>query len=102
MRTSKPWQSTKQAQSTTGRSYIWLRADPYTYWVHRVTSTYMFPFKEDLCRFDFEVEPEDEYMCNFIERSFVGKKQDSFIEGVLTPMDSDREVEVEVEGKQQS
>lgn len=23
----------------------------------------MFPFKEDLCRFDFEVDPEDEYMC---------------------------------------
>ena len=31
----------------------------------RVTSTYLFPFKEDLCRYDFEVEPEDEYMCNF-------------------------------------
>lgn len=28
-----------------------------------VTQTYLFPFKEDLCRFDFEVEPEDEYMC---------------------------------------
>jgi hypothetical protein len=27
----------------------------------------MFPFKEDLCRFDFEVDPEDEYMCNFPE-----------------------------------
>lgn len=23
----------------------------------------MFPYKEDLCRFDFEVDPEDEYMC---------------------------------------
>jgi hypothetical protein len=30
-----------------------------------VTSTYMFPFDEDLCRFDFEVDPEDEYMCAF-------------------------------------
>ena len=29
----------------------------------RVTQTYLFPFKEDLCRFDFEVAPEDEYMC---------------------------------------
>ncbi|XXH00878.1 hypothetical protein Hte_007229 [Hypoxylon texense] len=28
-----------------------------------VTETYLFPFKEDLCRFDFEVDPEDEYMC---------------------------------------
>ena len=24
----------------------------------------MFPYKEDLCRFDFEVAPEDEYMCS--------------------------------------
>ncbi|KAI0134409.1 stress responsive A/B barrel domain protein [Xylariales sp. AK1849] len=33
---------------------------------HRwVTSTYMFPFKEELCRFDFEVAPEDEYMSDF-------------------------------------
>ncbi|KAH8669786.1 stress responsive A/B barrel domain protein [Tricladium varicosporioides] len=32
---------------------------------HWVTSTYLFPFKEDLCRYDFEVAPEDEYMCNF-------------------------------------
>ncbi|KAJ3527718.1 hypothetical protein NM208_g10562 [Fusarium decemcellulare] len=30
-----------------------------------VTQTYMFPYKEDLCRFDFEVAPEDEYMCTF-------------------------------------
>ncbi|KAI1203415.1 hypothetical protein F5X97DRAFT_342009 [Nemania serpens] len=32
---------------------------------HRVTSTYLFPFDEDLCIFDFEVDPEDEYMCAF-------------------------------------
>lgn len=31
----------------------------------RVTSTYMFPYKEDLMRFDFEVDEEDEYMCLF-------------------------------------
>lgn len=31
---------------------------------NRVTSTYLFPFKEDLCRYDFEVDPEDEYMCD--------------------------------------
>lgn len=30
-----------------------------------VTSTYMFPYKEDLVRFDFEVDDEDEYMCDF-------------------------------------
>jgi hypothetical protein len=31
----------------------------------RVTQTYMFPYKEDLCRFDFEVDSEYEYMCGF-------------------------------------
>lgn len=30
-----------------------------------VTSTYMFPYKEDLVRFDFKVDEEDEYMCAF-------------------------------------
>lgn len=25
----------------------------------------MFPYKEDLVRFDFEVDEEDEYMCDF-------------------------------------
>lgn len=25
----------------------------------------MFPYKEDLVRFDFEVDPEDEDMCQF-------------------------------------
>ncbi|KAB8274767.1 hypothetical protein BDV30DRAFT_237405 [Aspergillus minisclerotigenes] len=33
---------------------------------HWVTSTYMFPYKEDLVRFDFEVAPEDEYMWHFL------------------------------------
>ncbi|CAI7627119.1 unnamed protein product [Penicillium manginii] len=32
---------------------------------HRVTSTYMFPYKEDLVRYDFEVGAEDEWMWNF-------------------------------------
>lgn len=26
----------------------------------------MFPYKEDLVRFDFEVDPEDEEMCQFL------------------------------------
>ncbi|KAB2573719.1 Altered inheritance of mitochondria protein 9 [Lasiodiplodia theobromae] len=42
---------------------------------HWVTSTYMFPFKEDLCRFDFEVAPEDEYMCEHLTSAFIGKSQ---------------------------
>lgn len=25
----------------------------------------MFPYKKDLCRFDFEVDAKDEYMCGF-------------------------------------
>ncbi|KAJ6012645.1 hypothetical protein N7522_003000 [Penicillium canescens] len=33
---------------------------------HWVTGTYMFPYKEDLMRFDFEVAPEDEYMWHFL------------------------------------
>ncbi|OOQ81909.1 stress responsive A/B barrel domain protein [Penicillium brasilianum] len=33
---------------------------------HWVTSTYMFPYKEDLIRFDFECEPEDEHMWQFM------------------------------------
>ncbi|BCS29977.1 Dabb family protein [Aspergillus puulaauensis] len=32
---------------------------------HRVTSTYFIPYREDLVRFDFEVDAEDEYMCQF-------------------------------------
>lgn len=32
----------------------------------RVTSTYMFPYKEDLIRFDFEIAPEDEHMWHFL------------------------------------
>ncbi|KAL6236178.1 hypothetical protein BDW75DRAFT_239527 [Aspergillus navahoensis] len=32
---------------------------------HQVTSTYFIPYKEDLVRFDFEVDEEDEYMCQF-------------------------------------
>ncbi|KAF2155475.1 stress responsive A/B barrel domain-containing protein [Myriangium duriaei CBS 260.36] len=36
---------------------------------HDVTSTLLFPYKEDLCRFDFEVDEEDEYMCNFLTKA---------------------------------
>jgi hypothetical protein len=35
----------------------------------RVTSAYMFPYKEDLVRFDFEVDPEDEPICQFLPLS---------------------------------
>ncbi|KAK1572771.1 stress responsive A/B barrel domain-containing protein [Colletotrichum navitas] len=35
---------------------------------HRVTSTYLWPFKEDVTRFDFEVTEEDEYMCQFVAK----------------------------------
>lgn len=49
----------------------------------RVTSTYLFPFKEDLCRFDFEVDLEDEYMCNF---------EKSTKTGLATPSESEASV----------
>lgn len=52
----------------------------------RVTSTYMFPYKEDLCRFDFEVDPEDEYMCVFGALPFLQGKKAA---GTETPV-SDR------------
>ncbi|PTB34881.1 uncharacterized protein TrAFT101_011967 [Trichoderma asperellum] len=44
---------------------------------HRVTSTYMFPYKEDLFRFDFEVDTEDEYMCQGIGNAL--------LKGLTTP-----------------
>jgi hypothetical protein len=47
---------------------------------HSVTQTYLFPFKEDLCRFDFEVSPEDEYMCDF-GKNFA-------LSGIMTPQAS--------------
>lgn len=31
----------------------------------------MFPYKEDLFRFDFEVDSEDEYMCQGIGNNLV-------------------------------
>lgn len=34
-------------------------------YLRSITSTYVFPFSEDVCGFDFEVDPEDEYMCAF-------------------------------------
>lgn len=40
---------------------------------NRVVQNLLFPFKEDLCRFDFEVDPEDEYMCM---PGLIGQKQD--------------------------
>ncbi|KAL2213052.1 stress responsive A/B barrel domain-containing protein [Sarocladium strictum] len=33
---------------------------------HRVTSKYLWPFKEDVTRFDFEVEEEDERMAEWL------------------------------------
>jgi len=32
---------------------------------HDVTSKLLFPYREDICRFDFEVDEADEYMCDF-------------------------------------
>lgn len=43
----------------------------------RVTSTYMFPYKEDLFRFDFEVDDEDEYTFQGIGNAL--------LKGLITP-----------------
>lgn len=37
----------------------------------RVTSTYLWPFKEDVTRFDFEVDEEDEHMWEFAAKGMV-------------------------------
>ncbi|KAF9739170.1 hypothetical protein PMIN06_002283 [Paraphaeosphaeria minitans] len=42
---------------------------------HRVTSQYLWPFKEDVTRFDFEVAAEDEYMCEFMVKGLVGASE---------------------------
>ncbi|TVY15563.1 hypothetical protein LARI1_G007985 [Lachnellula arida] len=46
----------------------------------RVIKTYVFPYKEDLMRFDFEVDAEDEYMCRLIGdglmKGFVNQAQE--------------------------
>lgn len=41
----------------------------------------MWPFIEDLCRFDFEVSPEDEYMVGGVLRGF-GQEVD--VDGVTS------------------
>lgn len=59
------WKSTKLAVNTTGR----LTKGHFRHWQYfltdfcRVTSTYLWPFKEDVTRFDFEVDKEDEQDC---------------------------------------
>jgi hypothetical protein len=42
----------------------------------------MFLYKEDLCRFNFNVGPEDKYMCEFIEESFMGRRAGA-VDGML-------------------
>ncbi|KAL5392151.1 hypothetical protein DPSP01_000671 [Paraphaeosphaeria sporulosa] len=50
---------------------------------HRVTSQYLWPFKEDVTRFDFEVAAEDEYMCESTVKGLVGAS------GLATPTEDD-------------
>ena len=38
---------------------------------YRVTSKLFIPYREDLVRFDFEVAPEDEHMCEFLARAAI-------------------------------
>ncbi|KAF2451959.1 stress responsive A/B barrel domain-containing protein [Karstenula rhodostoma CBS 690.94] len=58
---------------------------------HRVTSQYLWPFKEDVTRFDFEVAAEDEYMCEFVVKGLsslsrsVTTSEDESYAGVAVP-----------------
>ncbi|KAM0706428.1 hypothetical protein Q7P35_005754 [Cladosporium inversicolor] len=38
---------------------------------HEVTSKLFIPYREDLVRFDFEVAPEDEHMCEFLAKAAI-------------------------------
>lgn len=57
----------KPPKSTTSESFFIASrlAAPLTHSPVRVTSNLMFPFKEDLIRYDFEVASEDEHLCEF-------------------------------------
>ncbi|KAL4894016.1 stress responsive A/B barrel domain protein [Aspergillus ambiguus] len=48
-----------------------------------VTSTYMFPYKEDLVRFDFEVAAEDEWMWSFPDADGDKKMKGKLNQGML-------------------
>ena len=56
---------------------------------NRVTSTYIFPFKEDLFRFDFEVDGEDEYICRGVGNGIV--------KGLMTPLEETSRYEMETD-----
>jgi hypothetical protein len=70
----KLWQLIKPPRNITSElgpvvSLLWTIFLPD--WDLRVTSQFMFPYNEDLIRFDFEVVPEDEYMCEFLARAAI-------------------------------
>ena len=39
----------------------------------RITSQYLWPYKDDVTRFDFEVDAEDEYICEAMVRGVLGR-----------------------------
>ncbi|KAF2627099.1 hypothetical protein BU25DRAFT_458911 [Macroventuria anomochaeta] len=45
---------------------------------------------QDLCFFDFNVDPEDEYMCKFLKKSFTGGTTNA-IDGIQTLPESGTE-----------
>jgi len=52
-----------------------MRDRPGTSWLllkcrnYRVTSTYLWPFKEDVVRFDFEIEQGDEHLIQGVAKA---------------------------------
>ncbi|CAN9133126.1 unnamed protein product [Alternaria alternata] len=45
---------------------------------YEVTSEYVWPYKEDVTRFDFEVTEDDEYMCQFVTKGLMGEDSSSW------------------------
>jgi hypothetical protein len=62
---------TRRARSTTGK-YSAARSTFEVWWLMlftTVTGEYLWPYKEDVMRFDFEVDEEDEYMCQWVTKA---------------------------------
>jgi hypothetical protein len=68
IQTTKHWLNIRRAQSTTGKMNDSMTRQA-TNSIHRVTTEYLWPYKEDVMRFDFEVDQEDEYMCHWIAKA---------------------------------
>lgn len=69
--------------STIGKNLFQFESDGGELSVTRITSQYLWPFKEEVTRFDFEVAAEDEHMCEFMAKSLIGAS------GLATPSEDE-------------